>query len=260
METTPALARAPEETRAVLADKIHRPFARCGLSLEERIDLLILHYEVAQQTIEEQALLSLVSGQKFVLARLINPKDGQTYAFTLCREMISQHQGEFSFYMISEGTEIPFAMLMANLGKDKTGKRTLFISGIQGPVGNKSGVVRLTRDLNGLRPKRAILEAAYAFAKAIKIRRIIATAKANHVSQTKAKWQRKIHAEYDPFWQEFNPTVLPDGDFDMPLILPSRTAEDVPSKKRKNWIARQELLASIETQTAQALMKIAPAS
>jgi len=254
IESSPVLSRTSDRVRSVLVDKIHRPFARCAFGPAERTSFLINHYKIAQSLFSNDTLLSLVEGERLVLAKIQGAAENETYALTLSREMISQHQGELTFLMIDEAHNIPLAMLLVNLTFDENGKRVLVLNGIQGPGAEyKSRIVRVTRDLNGLRPKRAVLEAAYAFASWMKAERIIATAISNHVSQTKKKWQRKIHAVYDEYWSEFAPAPLPNGDFDMPLILPRRKAEDVSGKKRKNWLLRQDRLALITSQTAQTL-------
>lgn len=254
IEASPVLSQTPERVRGVLVDKIHRPFARCAFGPSERVDLLIKHYEVAARLFPAGTLATLVLGERMELAKLEEEKTDTSYVFTFCREMLSQHQGELTFLMTDEGSGIPLSRLVVNLTTDEQNRRTLLLNGLQGPGAMyKSQIVRVTRNLSGLRPKRAILEIVYAFAVWAKAERIVAIAKANHVSQTKEKWRRKIHADYDDFWQEFGATPLPNGDFEMPLSLPRREESDVAPKKRKVWLKRQELLASIYQQTAQAL-------
>lgn len=209
------------------------------------------HYRIAEGLFAQETLSSLVAGERLTLARIEGPREGEAYLLTLAREMISQHQGELTFLLIDGKRGLSLAMLMVNLTFDDHGRRILLLNGIQGPgAAYKDRIVRVTRDLNGLRPKRAVLEASYAFAAWMKAERIVATTLTNHVSQAKLKWQKKIHADYDDFWREFEPSLLPDGDFELPIPLPQRKIEDVPSKKKKNWLLRQEKLRSIAAQCA----------
>lgn len=257
LETHPAFSKASDRVRSVLVDKINRPFARCALDPAGRVALLKNHYDIAVKAIPLNALHALVAGERLVLARLQNPKTGETYPFTLAREMVSQHQGELTFLMHDEAEEIPLARIVVNLTYDEKGRRTLLLNGIQGPKPLHKGlIVQITRALFGLRPKRAVLEIIYAFAAWLNIERIVATAKANHVSQAKERWRRKIHTDYDEFWQEVSLATLSDGDYEMPLSLPCGKAEEVPSKKRKNWILRHRLLQSLTDQTTEILEKI----
>ncbi len=258
IESSPVLSLTPERVQGVLVDKIHRPFARCAFGPEERVDLLIRHYNVVSTLFAPETLSSLVSGERLLLARVEDPKTGTSYAFTLCREMLSQHQGELTFLMTDEETYVPLSRLVINFSTDEEGRRLFLVNGIQGPgAAYKNLIVRVTRNLSGLRPKRAIMEAAFALASWAKAERIVAIAKANHVSQTKKKWRKKIHADYDDFWREFGATPLPDGDFEMPLTPPRRNESDVAPKKRKAWLQRQEILASITAQTIQNLIPTA---
>lgn len=254
IETHPALARASDRVRSVLADKINRPFARCALDLPGRIRLLKNHYEIAERLFSLPTLRALVEGERIVLARLESPKTGEKFHFTVAREMVSQHQGELTFFMHDDANDIQLARIVVNLTRDEEGRCTVYLNGIQGPWPIYKGrIVQVTRALAGLRPKRAVLEIVYAFAAWLKAERIVAVSRVNHVSYAKKKWQRKIHAEYDEFWQEVGPRPLPDGDYDMPLALPCGRAEDVPSKKRKNWIQRHGLLQSLAEQASRAL-------
>lgn len=259
IESSSVLSQTSDRVRSVLADKIHRPFARCAFTVEQRVDFLIGHYQLAEKLFPPNALLSLVQDDRLMLAKIKGAAEDETYVLTLGRQMISQHQGELTFLMVDEKNNLPLAMLMINLASDEEGRRILILNGIQGPGSTYKGrIVRVTRDLNGLRPKRAVLEAAYAFARWMKAEKIVATAIVNHVSQAKLKWQKKIHADYDDFWREFLPAPLPNGDFDMPLELPRRTAEEVSGKKRKNWLLRQERLQTIASQTEESLGAITP--
>ena len=104
-------------------------------------------------------------------------------------------------------------------------------------------VVAATRNLNGLRPKHALLECAYAFASAFNIKKIIATSGKNcpqlAINQKK---HGTFFADYDLFWQEQSGTLNKQKNYDMPMALPKRTLADVPSKKKKDWLKRQEFL------------------
>ena len=150
------------------------------------------------------------------------------------------------------------AQLHRYLRLDSDGRRVLFISGLQGPalpVGTPE-IVPATRTLDALRPKRATLEAAYALARWLKVDAIVAIAKANHMSTGQGRRWRDIRAEYDEFWSEFDPEILPDGDYLMPATLPQRDISEVAAKKRKEWqnrTARLEALAADVTTALDAL-------
>lgn len=237
------LRQSPDYVRRVLSDKIHRPYALRDLSVTKRVDLLVTHYELMEKLFPAPIILSLVSGQRHPLAQLQSQHNEDEYTFTICREMLSQHQGELTLLMIDPKQGIHLTRLILNLETDDQGDLRLIINGIQGPGPEyKNRIVRVTRNLDGLRPKRAIMEVACAIARAIGAKTIVAVGKKNHVSQTKKKWQLRNRTDYDSFWQEFNGSPLPNGDYEIPMTLARRDPEEVIAKKRKAATSRYALL------------------
>ena len=244
------LAGIPPVVRKEMAEKIHRPYARLGLDTASRTALLLGHYTILSAVLPGPALTALVSGVGLPLARLQGRRSpDDRYTIYLGRHRRFHQQGELVVVFYDETLACKMSTLCINLRLDSDGRRVLFISGLQGPslpVG-KPEIVHATRTLDGLRPKRATLEAAYALARWLKIDAIVAIAKANHMSTGQGRRWRDIRAEYDEFWSEFDPETLPDGDYLMPAALPQRDISEVAAKKRKEWqnrTARLETLAA----------------
>lgn len=251
IESRPYLRHAPDYVRRVLSDKIHRPFARCNLSIHERVTHLQTHYEVMERLFANDVLAPMVAGQKQTLATIEGSHENESYTITLCREMFSQHQGELTLLMIDPKLGIHLTRLILNFSQDDQGRAVLVLNGIQGPGPEyKNRIVRVTRNLDGLRPKRAIMEVACAIARACGATSILAVGKKNHVSQTKKKWQLRNRTDYDSFWQEFAPTPREDGDYDIPLTLPRRDPSEIVAKKRKAAISRYALLDKLAEDVA----------
>ena len=233
------LSQAPEEVRRVLADKIFRPFARRSLSVPQRVKLLIDHYQSLEDILPADFILGMVSGKRYPLLEIQGRNEDEKFVVTMSREMLSQHQGEIALLFTDVVTQVPLARLVINIMRDAQGRKQFVFNGMQGPGPTyKSDIVRVTRHLDGLRPKRAVLEVGCALARWMGIEQVVAISKNNHVSQTKQKWRNRVRADYDTFWQEFSPKTLPNGDYEMPLVLPRRNIEDVTPKKRKEWLRR----------------------
>jgi uncharacterized protein VirK/YbjX len=257
IESTPFLAQAPEAVRRVLADKIHKPFARCHLTTTQRVDALITHYDVLAHLFPRSVLEKIVEGRRLVIATLDGLHSPETYTITLSREMLSQHQGELAFLMLDMQSEVPLARLVVNLNRNRDGDIQLVLNGMQGPGPEyKKRIVEVTRNLDGLRPKRAVVEVATAFAQAISAGGIIAIGKKNHVSQSKAKWQRRNRTDYDSYWEEFDVTPLANGDYQFPMNIERRNPEDIPSKKRKQAMSRYALLKTLHYETLKAFVSL----
>jgi uncharacterized protein VirK/YbjX len=251
------LKRAPDYVRRVLSDKIHRPYALCTLNVSDRVKALISHYEVMERLFPEPVILQMVSGQKQTLAEIEGQHDKETYAITLCREMFSQHQGELTLLMIDPKMGIHLTRLILNFSHDGAENICLILNGIQGPGPEyKNRIVRVTRNLDGLRPKRAIMEVACAIARAVGAHKIVAIGKKNHVSQTKKKWQLRNRTDYDSFWQEFNAQSMADGNYAIPLELERRDPQEVPSKKRKAAVSRYALLDKLSANVEKSLREL----
>lgn len=254
IETHPILREAPERVKRILADKIHRPFARRDLNVAERVALLENHYKVLTRLMPEATMTKIVAGKELTLASLSGKNGEGPYRITISRDMLSQHQGELTILFHAPEIPLPMARMIINISLDPKGREILLITGIQGPGPEyKNDIVKTTRILSGLRPKRALLEVACAFAVWMKADHIIASSRTNHVSQSKVKWQRKVRADYDGFWQEQNPAVTAAGDYKLILPLPRRSIEDVAPKKRKDWQRRTALMDELYANVSQAL-------
>lgn len=254
------LAGIPPVVRKEMAEKIHRPYARLALGTAGRTALLLGHYAILSAALPGPALETLVSGVGLPLARLQgrrNPED--RYTILLTRHRRFHQQGELEVVFYDETLKWKLSVLCINLRLEADGRRVLFISGLQGPslpVG-KTEIVHATRTLDGLRPKRAVLEATYALARWLKIDAIVAISKANHMSTGLGRRWRDIRAEYDEFWAEFEAETQPDGDFRMPQALPQRDVSEVQAKRRKEWLARNARLEALAAEVAAALDALA---
>ena len=254
------LAGIPPVVRKEMAEKIHRPYARLNLGTAGRTALLVGHYTILSEALPGPVLERLVSGVGLPLARLQgrrNPEDAYTIHITRHRRFHQQGELEVVFY--DEALRCKMSTLCINLRIEPDGRRVLFISGLQGPslpVG-KPEIVHATRTLDGLRPKRATLEVAYALARWLKVDAIVAISKANHMSTGLGRRWRDIRAEYDEFWAEFEAELQPDGDFRMPLTLPQRDVSEVAAKRRKEWLARNARLEALAADAATALDALA---
>jgi uncharacterized protein VirK/YbjX len=254
IDTTP-LAQAPDAVKKVLAEKIHRPFARAHYRVDDRVALLMHHYRQLMRKIPSQGLAKIVSGSRIELVRLGGRGDDARYTVWLGRKKNFAAQGELSISFDDDRLGRPLATLAANVYLDGQGARVFYISGLQGPVPpyGKPEIVHATRSLSGLRPKRAVMEAARIVAAWLEADAIVAVGKSNHVTSTAGRRGRDIRAEYDEFWLEFAGVRGLDGDFHLPGRWPNRTADEVPAKRRTNWRRRHEHIDAIAHGTATAL-------
>lgn len=242
------LASANENVRPELIMKIHRPFSRRSLSTAERVALLIEHYTILIQALGPDKLSWLLTERPIKLMSMEGRK-GESYTLHLCRDRRYCKEGEIAIAFVDDARQETLAALSMAIGADEQGRRCLHVGGLQGPrlpLG-KAEIVHATRSLDGLRPKRAVFEAACALADWFGAESLRLTSRAGHVMQGHGFRRRTIYAEYDRFWEEFGAHRLPGGDYSLSLPLPRRDIEDVAAKKRKEWLKRQDRLGALSS-------------
>ena len=242
----PPLRDAADPIRKDLCEKIHRPYARLSYTVADRARVLIEHYSFLIPVLPAPVLAALLAEERLLFARLAGRNEGESFSVVLTRTRRLHHQGELLIIFVDDATTAMLMTFALNILRDEAGEAVLFISSLKGPSppDGMPEIARATRSLAGLRPKRAVLEAAYALAEALGIKKIVAVAKTNHVLYTEKRLKRNldIHADYDGFWNEFEPETQPDGDYRLPAALARRSPEEVPSKRRKDWLRRQAYL------------------
>lgn len=245
---------APRDLRVHLAQKFARPYVRPWFSTSERIAVLTDHYDHLVTTFSRAALDRFLRHPGMPIATLTG-KSGQRY--TLILGLARSKEGEVSLTFNDADTGTTFATLIGVLGP-RDGRLVFWIGGLQGPKPplGRDDIVRVTRDLHGLRPKHAVLHAAMLVAKAFGATEIVAPARANHISRrrwTLWRHRRDIKSDYDSFWSEFATGSYPDGDYRLPVTPAVRALEDVKSKKRKEWTSRQGHLGALSASVVASL-------
>ena len=182
-------------------------------------------------------------------------KSSKSYAMTLSRG--TSKEGEISIAFIDINLNISLATLRGVIGGTPEAP-VFWIGGLQGakPPAGRDEIVNATRDLNGLRPKYAVLQAACSLCAYLNIQTLIAPALNNHISQRgwrKFRNKRKITADYDDFWLTSGGIAQPNGDYLLANQLPVKSLEEVKSNKRPEWRRRQQHLNQLNLDILEAL-------
>lgn len=234
----------------MIRTKFMRRFYSKTVAAKGRLDLLQSHYSVLETYLRSGIISRLMAGESLGLATL-SGKSGTAYRFTITQHERFRYEGDLTIFM--HGAESPdgedqmLAALTFNLGFTPRHEVVMRIGGLQGPLAEdaKQTIIDVTRDLNGLRPKAAVLDLFYGLARAFQAVRVEAVAIANHPLNKKG---RGLVANNDAFFEECGATRGQDGNFDLPLKLARKPFEDVAPKKRKDWLARQGMKSALEAQ------------
>ncbi len=226
-----------------------RSYVVLGLSITQKISLLTNHHLLLAEFLKPKLLKRVLQGEIIELSQL-TAKDGNVYSINITILDRYWREGGLTIFMVDKSMigkkNFIITTLTFNFGKKDNGDIFIIIGGLQGTPLGKEKIVSTTRMLNGLRPKYAVLEALYAIASAFNIDSIVATSNTNHVFG-KTKLAKKIHSDYDNFWLEIGGIKDKDNNFQLPLALPKRSLEEVQSKRKKDWLKRQEYLEQIKT-------------
>ena len=186
--------------------------------MTDRVALLMHHYRMLMGRITPAGIAALVAGSRIELIRLAGREDNVGFSIWLSRKKNFAVQGELSISFDDDQLPRTLATLAVNIYVDEQGAVIFYISGLQGPPRpfGKPEIVRATRSLSGLRPKRAVMEVALILARWFQADVIVAVGRSNHVTATGGRRGRNIRAEYDEFWLELGGICGPDGDYRLP--------------------------------------------
>ena len=235
------------EIRPRLSQKVFRPYLRPRFDVGDRVSFLRAHYSLLCERFPSAVLPLLLSEPGVELGDLTG-KSGRRYAIFLGTS--TTKEGEVGVSFIDQSSGAYLACLRAVIGAAGKEERVLWIGGLQGakPPMGRDDIVQATRELNGLRPKHAVLQAACVLSEWLGIHKMIAPGRSDHISQRawrKFLPKRKIHADYDSFWEEFGAVITATDDYELRLPLPRRTLEEVASKRRKEWSRRYDRLDAL---------------
>ena len=224
-----------------------------------RIDILINHYTTLIKCLSPAVLSGfLEEGAELQIAEM-KGQSGKKYTIKATNQI--SKEGALKFTLMDAEAHKALAFLTGVIGLDRDRRPVFWVGMLRGPGGKLSDgkqlVVGATRDMNGLRPKHAVLHAAIAWAEWFHAGEIIAPGAENQIAIKNWFKGRKIYADYDSFWQEFTKETAPDGSYHLTLPLPRRDPADVQSKRRKDWILRYARIDAASASIKDALNALA---
>lgn len=224
----------PEETMIRLALRPARRFMRRWFGRGDKADHLRCHIRTFDARFAPDALHSLRAGRGLSLVDLTG-RSGRNYRVTVW--VVPWKEGDLTIRLVDSVLNKALATLRGTFGPGEDGNITFWIGALQGvmpPLGREA-IAAATRDLNGLRPKQAVLHAADAICAWAGVRTMCAPGVRNHIAYRWWHMRRRLRTDLDGFWSEFTFVRTQRGDFVIPVPLPRRTIDEVPAKRRKEW-------------------------
>jgi len=234
---TPMHARLARATPRLL-QKIYRPYQSLRLRSQDRLNILVSHYDF----IFRQGLGPLVlrATQAPVLLGSFSGKSGAVYEIQLSAIATLDREGELALDLYSDQQRL-FSIAFTFYGSELI--PCIGIGCLQGPRGaNAQERVRnATRDMFGLRPKSLMLRLVREIGYAYGCRKLILVGNQNRVMFHQIR-TGQVFADYDDFWQEIGAVQRPDGEYQISCdAIDAPNLQEIPSHKRSEARKRIEL-------------------
>lgn len=235
--TTPMHARLAQATPRLL-QKIYRPYQSLRLRSQDRLNILVSHYDF----IFRQGLGPLVlhASQTPQLLGSFSGKSGTTYELRLSAIERLDREGELTLDLCSD-QKLLFSVAFTFYGNELV--PCVGVGCLQGPRGSdaQERVRNATRDMFGLRPKGLMLRLVREIGHAYGCKKLILVGNQNRVMFHQVR-AGQVFADYDDFWQEIGAIRRPDGEYQLACdAIAAPNLQDIPSHKRSEARKRIEL-------------------
>ncbi|MFC5476419.1 DUF535 family protein [Paraherbaspirillum soli] len=236
--TSPMHAALAKATPRLL-QKIYRPYQSIRLRRQDRLNILISHYNfVLQQGLGPLVLLATRSP---VVLGSFSGKSGAAYEIRLSAIATLDREGELTLDLCCDQQRL-FSVAFTFCGNEL--QPCVGIGCLQGPRGSdaQERVRSATRDMFGLRPKSLMVRLVREIGQAYGCKNLILVANRNRVMVHQMR-KGQVFADYDEFWQELGAVRRADGDFQLLCgAIPAPDLQEIPSHKRSEARKRIDLI------------------
>ena len=244
----------PDVFRVRLAMRAAFRFINPQFSISDRIEVLVNHYSALIKRFSIDALSKFLGGTGYEIAEMTG-QSGKKYVIRIISDV--SKEGTLTIVFMDTEANVTLALLTGSISLDGNDRPVFWVGMLRGPGGRipngKKLVVDVTRDLNGLRPKQAVVHAASALAQWFNAKEIIAPSTSSQIAIKNLFKGHKIHADHDAFWQEFTKEPATEGAYHLHLPLQRRDLADVQQKRRKDWVLRYERIDAVAAKIKDAL-------
>ena len=249
-ETLPLLAQAITRFPDILEKPIH-PYRHKGLRKGLRAGLITAHYrqlaralpEAQQQAIYSQSGLQLASWQSDKLAAPLTLQlDYQTHMAKEGEMSLTLKLGESALYFMA-----------LNLRCEP--QPTLEICSLQGGKGLSEEIKLVTKACGGLRPMSLLVYMAAELARGLGCETLLGIRTQSHVYQCSKRTASRVKFDLDGLWEEHQGNVMDELWMSLPLEVPRKTLEEIPSRKRASYKARYQLLDQLGSELQTNLLR-----
>jgi len=224
--------------------KCMRPYLHMGLKKLDVVNMLIDHHRWVKNSFSKEKL-SLIYQEGITLDEFTIGDN--SYYMTLSYEGRYWKEGELTL-RLTDNMGINYYVLSFTVFRNNA-----YIGGVQGPdIDN--GFSRLaTKGLFGLRPKSLMLETLRFVLQSLSVNKIYGVKNRSHTYTSVRYLSKKIHFDYDQFWEEHAGVSYNKNLYAIPLYSERRKVEDLKRTKRKMYRDRYAWLDSYNHAVKKAL-------
>ena len=231
-----------------------RAFFYAGSTVNTRVKLIQEHYAYLEQKIEPASFVALGYDTAYEIWRA--PETDMTWHAYLKFESGQRKEGLLSVMMDVDGEHLYQIIFWI---EQRDGQPTLVIGAMQGPnTENAQDFVReMTKRAHRFRTKNLILYITQAVARALGIKRILAVSNAGYYANNHVRLDRKLKTDFGAFWEEVGGWETDDHRFyELPLVYPRKTMEEVPTRKRAVYRRRFAFLDTADEEVAARMKEV----
>ena len=236
-------------------EQVTRAFFYEGSTFEERKQLIQSHFECMQEKMQPEMLYKLNSGGGFEVWRSTDADID--WSASLCYAPGQRKEGLASLVM-NLNQQIIY-QIMFWLAENENGEVALWIGAMQGPnMENAKDIIKdVTKRSFRYRTKNLILYMTMAIARALDVKHIYAVSNEGYYANNHVRRDRKLKTDFGSFWEEAGGYVTDDPRFyEIPLVEPRKTMEEVPTRKRAVYRKRFAFLDEVDAMIQQNMERI----
>lgn len=226
-------------------EQVTRAFFYKGSTFSERERLIRGHFEFLQSKLQAPSMVRLNTWNWQEIWKASEEDiDWQT---SIGFAPGQRKEGLMSLIMHLDGAEL--YQMMFWFAKDKNGDDSLWIGAMQGPnMANAKDIVKdITKRSFRYRTKNLILYMTQAVARSFEVEHIYAVSNEGYYANNHVRRDRKLKTDFCIFWEEAGGQVTADSRFyEIPLVEPRKTMEEVPTRKRAVYRKRFAFLDEVD--------------
>ena len=225
-------------------------------TFEERAALVEAHIRFLRNVLVEDVLLDLYRHKSMPLWHGAACMEKELASFLLF-EPGQRKEGLLSV-MLRLGESALYQIIFW-LNKAEDGEMAMWIGAMQGPnMENAKDVVKqVTKACHAYRTKNLILYMAQAVARALGLKHIYAVSNEGYYANNHIRRDRKLKTDFGAFWEEAGGRKTEDTRFyELPLTLPRKTMEEVPTRKRAVYRRRFAMLDEVDREVEERMKEV----